>query len=345
MQVLVVGGTGLISTGITRQLVERGDEVTLYNRGQRQADMGEQIVRKVRQIHGDRNDAPTFEAQMAQAGSFDAVIDMICFHPEQATSTIRAFRGRTAQVVFCSTVDVYTKPAKSYPIREDAERRPSPTFPYAFDKAKCERLFEAAHARGDFAVTTIRPAWTYGEGGSILHSFGWNTFLLDRLRKGKPVIVHGDGTSFWAACHRDDVARAFVGALGNKKAYGKGYHVTGEQWLTWDAYHCLIADLLGAPAPKLVHIPTDLLGQVAPQAAEWCVENFHFNNIFDNTAACTDLGFRYTIPFAEGARRAIDWLEGHGGFEDCVDHPFYDRIIAAWQRLSDRAAEELADLA
>ena len=101
---------------------------------------------------------------------------------------------------------------------------------------------------------------------------------------------------------------------------------------------------MGAPAPKLVHIPTDLLGKVAPQAAEWCVENFHFNNIFGNTAARTDLGFRYTIPFVEGARRAIDWLEAHGGFEDCADHPFYDRIIAAWQRLSDRAADELSDL-
>jgi nucleoside-diphosphate-sugar epimerase len=340
MRVLIIGGTGLISTGITRQLVARGDDVTLYNRGQRQAEISD-----VRQIHGDRNDFPAFESQMAQAGFFDAVVDMICFRPEQAESGIRAFRGRTAQVVFCSTVDVYTKPARSYPIREDAERQPSPTFPYAFDKAKCERLFEEAHLRGDFAVTAIRPAWTYGEGGSILHTFGWNSFLLDRLRKGQPVIVHGDGTSFWAACHRDDVARAFVGALGNETAFGKGYHVTGEEWLTWNAYHGLIANLLGAPAPKLVHIPTDLLGKVVPQAAEWCVENFHFNNIFDNTAARTDLGFCYTISFAEGARRAIDWLEANGGFEDCTDHPFYDRIIAVWQRLSDRAADELVDLA
>jgi nucleoside-diphosphate-sugar epimerase len=238
-------------------------------------------------------------------------------------------------------VDVYTKPAARYPVREDAERQPSPSFPYAYRKAQCERLLEAAHARSAFRVTTIRPAWTYGEGGSILHTFGWGSYFLDRLRKGKPVIVPGDGTSFWVACHRDDVARAFVGALGNPKAYGKGYHVTGEEWLTWDAYHGVVAQALEAPSPTLVHIPTDLLGRVAPEQAEWCVENFHYNNLFDNAAARADLGFRYTIPFAEGARRLIAWQEAHGGFQDCTEAPFYDALLDAWQRLSVEMAREL----
>jgi nucleoside-diphosphate-sugar epimerase len=340
MNILIIGGTGLISTAITRYLVARGDDVTLYNRGQREAELPGDVKR----IIGDRTDYATFEAQMAEAGSFDCAIDMVCFRPEEAESAIRAFRGRIVQYIFCSTVDVYTKPAARYPVREDAERVPSPTFPYAFRKAACERLFEEAHTRGDFAVTMIRPAWTYGEGGAILHTFGWNTYFLDRLRRGKPVIVHGDGTSFWAACHRDDVGRAFVNAVGNERAFGRGYHVTGEEWLTWDAYHHHVAAALGAPRPKLVHIPTDLLGAVAPQAAEWCVENFHFNNVFDNAAARADLGFKYTIPFAQGARRVIDWLETHGGFENSDDHPFYDRLVETWKRLGVEMAEGVAGL-
>jgi nucleoside-diphosphate-sugar epimerase len=293
----------------------------------------------VPRILGDRTQYAAFEEQMADAGPFDAVIDMVAFKPEDVESAIRAFGGRVQQVVFCSTVDVYTKPAARYPVREDAERRPSPSFPYAFRKAQCERLLQAAHDRGAFQVTMIRPAWTYGEGGSILHPFGWDSYFLDRLRKGVPVIVPGDGTSFWVACHRDDVARAFLGALGNRKAYGRGYHVTGEEWLTWDAYHQIVADALDAPPPKLVHIPTDLLGVVAPKEAEWCVENFHFNNLFDNSAARADLGFRYTIPFSEGARRVIAWQEAHGGFQE-QGPPFYDRLLAAWERLG---ASWLAD--
>jgi nucleoside-diphosphate-sugar epimerase len=121
MRVLIVGGTGLISTAITRQLVARGDEVVLYNRGQREAD-----IPPVQRMVGDRNDYAAFEAQIGEAEPFDAVIDMVCFRPKQAESAIRAFRGRTAQYVFCSTVDVYTKPAPRYPVREDAPRAPSP---------------------------------------------------------------------------------------------------------------------------------------------------------------------------------------------------------------------------
>ena len=164
------------------------------------------------------------------------------------------------------------------------------------------------------------------------------------VASGKPVIVPGDGTSFWVACHRDDVARAFVGAVGNPQAYGRAYHVTGEEWLTWDAYHRVVAEALAAPRPTLVHIPTDLLGAVVPKRAEWCVENFHYNNLFDNSAARADLGFRYTLPFAEGARRVIAWREAHGGFENSDDQPFYDRILDAWQRLGTDMARELEDI-
>jgi nucleoside-diphosphate-sugar epimerase len=339
MKVLIVGGTGLISTGITRMLVERGDAVTVYNRGKRQAD-----IPQVTRIAGDRTDYAAFETQMAEARTWDAVIDMVAFVPEDVESAIRAFRGRTAQYVFCSTVDVYTKPAVRYPIREDAERKPSPTFPYALNKARCEALLEEAHAQGEFVSTTIRPAWTYAEGGSVLHPFGWSSYFIDRLRKGRPVVVPGDGTSFWAACHRDDVARAFVAALGNPQTYGRGYHVTGEEWLTWNDHMRIVAEAAGGPDPEVVPIPTQLLGRVLPKRAEWCVENFHYNNIFDNSAAREDLGFRYTIPYAEGARRMVAWLDEHGSIEDSDAHPFYDRLIAAWRDAGEGMAAALHDL-
>jgi nucleoside-diphosphate-sugar epimerase len=339
MRVLIIGGTGTISTGITRMLVERGDAVTVYNRGKRDAEIPE-----VARITGDRTDYAAFEEQMAEVGSWDAVIDMVAFVPEDVQSAIRAFRGRTAQYVFCSTVDVYTKPAASYPIQADAERKPAPSFPYALNKAKCEAILEDPVARGELVSTLIRPAWTYAEGGSVLHTFGWSSDFLDRLRKGRPVVVPGDGTSFWVACHRDDVARAFVNALGNERAYGRGYHVTGEEWLTWNAYVRTIAEAVGGPDPEIVPIPTELLGRVLPQRAEWCVENFHYNNIFDNRAAREDLGFRYTIPFAEGARRMVAWFDDHEQFEDRDADPFYDRLIAAWRDAGDVMAAALSDL-
>jgi len=340
MRILIIGGTGLISSAITRFLIERADDVTLYNRGISEP----RHPRRVKRIPGDRTDHTAFEAQMAKAGPFDCVIDMVCYVPEDAESAIRAFRGRTGQYVFCSTVDVYTRPAKHYPITEDEERQPSRAFPYAFDKAVCEGILLAAHERGDFPLTIIRPAQTYGEGRGLVHTLGFGTYYLDRVRRDKPIIVHGDGTSLWTACHRDDVGRAFVAAVGNAEAFGQAYHVTGEEWMTWDGYHEGVAEAMGTRPPSLVHIPTDLLGRLAPRSAKWCVENLQFNNIFDNAAARGDLSFRYTIPWVEGVRRTVTWLEEHGGIENSDGYAFYDRIIAAWQRLQTGMVRDLEDL-
>jgi nucleoside-diphosphate-sugar epimerase len=335
MRVLIIGGTGLISTPITHLLVERGDDVTIYNRGLCHSPISEHVTR----IVGDRTDFETFEAQMAQAGPYDCVIDMVCYQRDEAESAIRAFDGRIDQFIFCSTVDVYTKPARRYPISENAERQPASSFPYAANKAECERVFEAAQQRGDFPVTILRPAQTYGEGGRLVHTLGFATYYLDRLRKGKPIIVHGDGTSLWVTCHRDDVAHAFVGAAGNKGTFGRAYNVTGDEWMTWDMYHQGVAEAMGAPQPELVHIPTDLLGKVAPEAAEWCVENFQFNAIFGNSAAKADLGFRCSVPWVDGVRRTVEWLDSHGQVEDSDEYPFYDRILMAWERLGVQMAQ------
>ncbi len=327
MRILIIGGTGLISTAITRQLLARGDDVTLYNRGQRPR----RFAGPVEQIVGDRTDHAAFEAQLQAAGPFDCVIDMICFRPEEAASLLRAARGRAAQVIFCSTVDVYAKPAPALPYREDTLRRPLNA--YGEGKRACEDLLLEANARGEIAATIIRPAFTYGEGGGIVQTWGWGTTYIDRIRKGKPLIVHGDGNSLWSACHVDDAARAFVGAIGNRRAYGRAYHVTGEEWLTWNGYYEGVAEALNAPPPTLVHIPTDLLYRLAPQRARVLVDNFQFNNIFDTTAARFDLGFRYTVSWVAGVSRTVAWLDGHGGVANSDEDPFDDRLIAAWEKM------------
>ncbi len=338
MQVLIIGGTGNISTAITRCLVERGDDVTLYNRGQTEV----QIAGEYDTILGDRYDHAEFEAQMAEAGPFDCVIDMIGYSPEDVESAVRAFGGQIEQLIFCSTVDVYTKPARKYPVTEDAERKPSPTFPYAFNKAICENILLEAHERGAFALTIIRPAQTYSDFRTPISLIGSGPGFLRRVRRGKPIIILGNGTSLWVASHRDDVGPAFASAAGNAKAFGKAYHVTGEEWMTWEQYFRTVAEVMGAPPLDLVYIPTDLLGRMAPRSAEWCVVNFHFNNIFNNAAAMADLGYRYTIPWAEGVRRLVAWHDERGLIDDSPDDPLYDRIVSVWQRLGHQAAAELA---
>src|SRR5262245_19815353 len=164
MRVLIIGGTGLISSAITPQLLERGDDVTLYNRGKSEI----RFAVDPKYIQGDRRDNAAFEAQMAEAGHFDCVIDMVGFSPADGESVVRAFKGRIGQFIFCSTVCTYGGPASRYPIREDEPRRPVGT--YGANKVKIEDMLMEAHERGDFPVTIMRPSQTYGEGGSIVHS-------------------------------------------------------------------------------------------------------------------------------------------------------------------------------
>ena len=327
MRILLIGGSGLISTPITRFLLERGDDVVLYNRGQTPL----RVEGAVQQIIGDRDDYPAFEAHIAGLGRFDCVIDMVCFTPAQAESAVRACAGRTTQFIFCSTVDVYSRPAPSYPYREDSPREAISD--YGRNKAASEDIFLAAHARGGFAATIIRPAMTYGEGGVIVHTFGWSTTYLDRMRKGKPIVVHGDGQSLWVTCHVDDVARAFVAAIGNERAYGKAYHTAGDNWMTWNQFHAGVAKALGVPLPRLVHIPTDVLAAVAPERAGISIFNFQYDTIFDNSAARTDLGFVQTIGWVEGVRRTVAWLDANRPIENSDLDTYEDRLIEAWDRL------------
>jgi len=341
MKILLIGGTGLISTAITRLLWERGaHEVVLFNRGHTRAH----IPAGIKTIVGDRANFAAFEAHFAENGPFDCVIDMCCYLPDEAESVVHAFSEKIGQYIFTSTVDVYTKPATQYPITEAAARKPSPAFTYADHKAQCEEIFHAAHNNSDFMVTIIRPAYTYGESRGILHSLGGRTTYIDRIRQGKPIIVHNDGQSRWSMCHIDDLAHAFVNAIGNHHTYGRAYHVTGEEHLTWDEYHQQVAAALGAPAPTLVHIPAALLARAVPKLGAWAELNFQYDNVFDNCAAHRDLQFRYTIPWGQGVQRTVAWLDQHDQVEDWASEPAYDRIIAAWEAHGAQMVDALADL-
>lgn len=338
MKILIIGGTGIISTAMTREFLVRKDEVTLFNRGK----TPQRFPEGAKTILGDRNDFRNFENQMTGADKFDCVIDMICFNKEQVESDIRVFKGRTGHFIFCSTVNVYTKPAPAYPIREDFPRVPIDD-DYGTKKVECEDLLFQAHERGDFPVTIIRPGQTYGEGSVLIHTLGWSTTYIDRIRKGKSIIVHGDGNSLWTPCHVDDVAHAHVTAAGNWISFGNAYHTTSEEWMTWNQYHERVALALDAPKPRLVHIPTDLLVKISPEKFWVVYNNFQGNNIFDNSAARRDLDFRYTVPWIQGVKRTVAWLDKNHRIQNSDDDPYDDLLISAWEKLSGNLINEISN--
>ena len=331
MNVLLIGGTGLISTGITRGLVAAGHDVTCFTRGETDPSVPE----SVKFVHGDRDDHDRFVAQVDDL-DVDCVVDMVCFTPDQAERAIEAFAGDIDQYLFCSTIDIYARPPERNPITEEAAREPDVS-QYGADKADAEDRFMAVDGKA-FAATVIRPWSTYGEGGTILHSLGTDTRYIERIRAGEPIIVHGDGTSIWGPCHRDDVARAFVAAIGNPDAYGEAYHVTSEETITWNQYHHRVARALDAPEPDLVHVPTDQLVAAVPDRTGMLEDHFQFSTVFDNTKARRDLGFRYSVPFETGVKRTVGWLDAHDEIDD-EDDPVYDRLVEAWRESTDSFVE------
>ena len=323
MDVLVIGGTGLISTAVSRQLVEAGHDVTCFTRGETDAELPDAVSF----VHGDRDDDAALE-RARDAVEPDCVIDMVCFAPAQAEAAVEIFAG-IEQYVFCSTVDVYHRPLATNPVTEDAAREPAVS-EYGADKAACEDRFLAAHDDGAFAATVLRPWSTYGEGGPVLHTLGVGTYYVDRIRKGKPIVVHGDGQSLWGPCHRDDVAAAFVAAVGNGDAYGECYHVTSEEVITWNQYHRTVADALEAPEPDLVHVPTTVLADAVPDRTAMLRDHFQFSTVFDNSKARRDLDFEYTVSFEDGVRRTVERLDADGRIEPW-DSENDDELIAAWR--------------
>jgi nucleoside-diphosphate-sugar epimerase len=335
VRILLIGGTGNISTPITQALIARGEQVTLFNRGSRPLPGARQIV-------GDRSDHSGFEQRMREAGPFDCVIDMVAYRPEDARSVVHALRGRVGQFVFCSTVDVFTKPARRYPIREDFERSADPAFEYAYNKVLCEQILEEAAARGAFPLTILRPAATYNDTSTPISPLGTGTGLLRRIRLGRPVIVLGDGTSLWTSSHRDDVAAAFVNAAGNPLTYGKTYNVTGDESITWREYYETVRKVLSAPPVQFVPIPANLLARITHAAANWSEWNFKYSNIFDNTAAKTDLGYRYNISWEEGLRRMVAYHDALGAIDASQDDPLYEKVIALFLKHAALMEQELA---
>jgi nucleoside-diphosphate-sugar epimerase len=190
----------------------------------------------------------------------------------------------------------------------------------------------------------LRPAATYLD--HAVPSIGGWPLNLRRLLDGEPVILHGDGSGLWAACHRDEVAHAFAEAVHRPATSGRAYHVAGHESLTWQAYWTTVADALRV-TPRFLHIPTDVLAAVAPRMAEWCLRNFQYDNFFDCTAAARDLDFHPVISWAEGIGEGLARLLSSGGPPpvDPAEAAAYTAITDAWQRSCDALRADLGPLA
>lgn len=332
MKVLIIGGSGVISTAIVNLLLEKGHQVAIVNRGR----TGRRFRGEVEQIVADRSDLKSFEEQLAGV-SCDAVIDMICFFPEQAASAYRIFRGRVAHFIHTSTGCAVGGPLEKLPSDETEPYKP--VNDYGINKMKTEQFHLAKHQEEGWPVTVVRPAYTYGPGAPMLHIWiGPDPYLIDRLRRGLPVIIHGDGNGTAMATHVDDAAKAYVGILGKNKTLGQIYYAVNDERFTWRDYYERVATAVGGTA-NLVPVPTDVLVKALPAEKSFFLDKIlRYPGWFSNAKLKRDVPeFQPELTLEEGVRRTVEWLDANNQSlkcpDDYVDDVIAQQLVPVYERL------------
>lgn len=325
MRVLVVGGTGNISTGVIKYLLEFGHDVTVFNRGVTKRP----LPKEVKVIHGDRHDLNTFEKTM-QENKFDAAIDMICYTPEEAESDLRAFRD-VKHFIHVSTVAVFGGEPAEYPINENTRR--NPVIEYSRNKVAADNVFMNAYKEYGFPVTIFMPAQTWGYQDGIVRQLGGGNIWIDRVRKGLPILVTHEGNLIWAHCHSDDVGLGIAAAVGRERCIGESYIITRWDMKTWRDYHEEIAWSLGQKA-NLVDAPAELLIKVWPEGTWLLASESRWNRIYSLDKIRRDIPeFNPRITLADWMPDYVRDLDARGLIPDARSDDTEDRIIRNLERM------------
>ena len=320
MRIAVVGGTGNISTSFVCRMVEQGHEVTCFNRGQ-----GGPLPQGARLVKGDRANEAAFEEAM-QRGKFDAAVDMICFNARQARSSLRAFRG-IGHFVHCSTVCTYGIRYEQFPTPEEHPLRPITD--YGRNKAAADQVFLDAFAKEKFPVTILKPSTTYGPRMGMLRQVAWEFAWIDRVRKGKPILVCGDGNALHQFLHVDDAALGFAGVLGKSHCIGHTYHILRREFIAWADYHRTAMKVLGRDV-ELMGVPLQDLVRIDAARFDICDKIFAHSTFYSPEKLFRDVPeFRPKISLEEGMRQVLDVMDRERRIPDSDLETWEDKIIEA----------------
>lgn len=319
MKIVIVGGTGNISTSIVKLLLKLNHEVICFNRGKNSGD----LPAGVRLILGDRNDREVFEKAM-QSEKFDVAIDMISFTKDDAASSLRAFRG-VKHFIQCSTVCTFGVDFPRLPVNEDYPLNPITN--YGIKKAEADQLLLEAYDKEGFPVTIIKPSTTYGPKMGMPRQVAIDYSWIDRIRKGKPLLVCDDGNSLHQFLHVDDAAKGFVGVLGKRHCMGQVYNLVRQGYTTWEEYHRTAMRILGKDV-KLVGVPLSILENLEIPGFVICKNIYAHHYYFETQKIYRDVPeFRPTISLEEGMKSVFESMDLYSKIPDSDSEVWEDKII------------------
>jgi nucleoside-diphosphate-sugar epimerase len=265
------------------------------------------------------------------------VVNFIAYKPEDVKRDIELFNGQTKQYIFISSASVYQK-VGGHPVITESTPLYNPYWAYSQDKITCEEILNNEFRKNGFPITIVRPSLTYDTVIPVAIGSWTDYTIIDRMKKGKEVIIHGDGTSLWTVTHSDDFAQGFVGLLGHQQAIGHAFHITSDELLNWNQIYEAVAEAAGAEL-KAVHIASDFICDVADRMDQrWMRGNLlgdkAVSTIFDNSKIKRFVpGYNAIIPFKEGIKRTVKWFEAEAS-RMVIDHgnnKFIDTVLEAYK--------------
>ena len=305
LRVLFLGGAGMIGSAAAAEAARQGHDLTVVTRGEPARPLPDGTHLRRADVHT----AAGLRDALAGA-DYDVVVNWVGYTPAQLDGHPAVLAGRTGQYVFISTCSVFARPVLLLPVTESSPRR-QPAFGYARDKVACEEYLAGAYRAAGFPLTIVRPFHTYDETVVPLLA-GWTA--IERMRSGRPAVVHGDGTSLWTLMHASDFARAFVPMLGHPAAVGESINVVSGEILTWDQIHLTLAAAARVRGPALAHRSSEILGRAWPAWADVLEHDFRHSMLFDTTKLRRLVpGFTPLVPFAQGARGVIAYHDADAG--------------------------------
>ena len=332
MKVLFIGGTGNISTPVSKMVIDKGIDLYILNRGTRKV-----TIEGAKSLIADINKEDECK-KVLEGHQWDVVVNWVAFTANDVERDFRLFNGITNQYIFISSASAYQKPL-SNPVVTESTPLKNPYWDYSRDKIACEDKLNTLYRDSDFPVTIVRPSLTYDT--VIPVAIGsWDDYtIIDRMKKGKKVIVHGDGSSLWTITHAEDFAKGIIGLFGHQQAIGNSFHITSDEILTWDQIYEAVAEAAGVKA-NIIHIPSDFICHVADKLGqEWMRGNLHGDKavsvIFDNSKIKSFVPtFKATIPFCVGIKRTVKWFEEKPERMTVIEesNKFIDTIIEEYEK-------------
>lgn len=340
MRVLFIGGTGTISTAISKQLLEEGHELYLINRGNRMDVLPEGVHSIITDIEDEEK-----VKELLGDMKFDVVADFIAFEKRQLERDYRLFEGRCAQFIYISSASAYQKPLSDYRITEGTPLS-NPYWQYSRNKIEGEEYLMKLYRENGFPVTIVRPSHTYDERSVPLgvHGEKGSYQVVKRMLEGKPVIIHGDGTSLWTMTHNSDFARGFIGLMGNLHAIGESVQITSDESLTWNQIYEAIAKALGVPLIA-IHVASQFLDVSSDYDFRGSLIGDKANSVvFDNQKLKRLVpGFSAKIRYDQGVRESIDFILSHPEYqkEDPEFDVWCDAVVEAVTEAADKVRNSL----